>query len=103
VPFNSTNFHNLPEDVSGFEDLAEFSIEGIDGVLYTNHALAGWLTEDCTVNGTLVARNESVLVAGGHITLNHDERLTGTGGTCAPFSIYLPRVKGMASLSWEEK
>jgi len=103
VPFNSTNFHNLPEDVSDFEDLAELSVEGIDGVLYTNHAVAGWLTEDCTVNGTLVARNEAVLVAGGHIYLNHDERLTGTGGTCAPFSIYLPRVKGMASLSWEEK
>jgi hypothetical protein len=101
--FNSTNFHNMPEDISDFGDLADFQMGGIDGVLYTNHALAGWLEEGCTVNGALIGRNESLIVAGGHITLNHDERLTGTGGTSPPFGIYLPRVKGYASVSWEEK
>jgi len=101
--FNSTNFHNMPEGISDFDDLADFKISGIDGALYTNHAIAGWLEEGCTMNGALIGRNESLIVAGGHITLNHDERLTGTGGTCPPFSMYLPRVKGYASGSWEEK
>jgi len=102
VPFNSTNFHNLPDGISDYFDFAEFQVGGIDAVLYTNHAIAGWLQNECTVNGCFIGRNESLIVAGKRITFNHDERLTGTGGTCPPFQIYLPRVKGMASVSWEE-
>jgi hypothetical protein len=101
--FNSSNFHNMPEGISDYRDLADFKVAGIDGVMYTNHAIAGWLQEDCAVNGAMIARNESLIVAGGHISMNHDERLTGTGGTLPPFGIYMPRVRGMASVSWEEK
>ena len=103
APFSSANFHNMPDGVSHYRDLADFTVDGIDGALYTNHTVAGWLHEGCTVDGALIGRNESLIVAGGHITLNHDERLTGTGGTYPPFGIYLPRVKSYASVSWEEK
>jgi len=54
------------------------------------------------MNGGLVSRNESLICAGGHITLNHDPRLSQTGGLL-PFGIQLPPVKGYASVSWEEK
>jgi len=100
--FNSTNFSNMPEGVSDYLDFADFRIGGIDGILFTNHAVAGWLAEDFVLNGGLAGRNESLVVAGGHITLNHDPRLSQTGGLL-PFGIQLPPVRAFSSVSWEEK
>ncbi len=103
VAFNSGQFHNMPAAVGDYSDLADHTIHRIDGTLYTNHALAGWFDNNSQVNGAMVARNESLIVWGSHLELNHDERLTGTGGTAAPYSIYLPRIRGLTSVSWEEK
>jgi hypothetical protein len=101
--FDDSHFHNLPAGISSYGDFADFDVNRIDGTLYTNHALAGWFSDNGQVNGAMVARNESLIVWGSRLELNHDERLTGTGGTAAPYSIYLPRIKGLTSLSWEEK
>ncbi|KPJ49862.1 MAG: hypothetical protein AMJ41_02185, partial [candidate division Zixibacteria bacterium DG_27] len=51
APFSSANFHNMPDGVSHYRDLADFTVDGIDGALYTNHTVAGWLHEGCTVDG----------------------------------------------------
>jgi hypothetical protein len=103
VSFNSTNFHNMPGGISQYSDLAGLTIGGVDGTVYTNHACAGWFADNSEVNGALVARNESLIVNGSYLTMNHDERLTGSGGTVSSYGIYLPRVKGVTSVSWEEK
>jgi hypothetical protein len=102
VSFNSDNFHNMPAGVSSYGQLAGLTVGGVDGTLYTNHACAGWFSDNSEVNGALIARNESLIVNGSRLTLSHDERLTGSGGTSAPYGIYLPRVKGLTTLSWEE-
>ncbi len=100
--FNSSNYHNIPNGINNYSDLADFRVGAIDGILFSNHAVAGWMEEEFVMNGGLVSRNESLICAGGHITLNHDPRLSQTGGLL-PFGIQLPPVKGYASVSWEEK
>jgi hypothetical protein len=99
--FSSVNYHNMPEGIEDYRDLAEFRVEKIDGILFTNHAVAGWLLEEFVLTGTLVGRNEALICAGGHITLNHDPRLSQTGGLL-PFDIQLPPVRAFSSVSWEE-
>jgi len=99
--FNSTNFHNVPDGITDYRDLADFRAGGIDAILYSNHAVAGWLEEESVMNGALAARNEALLCAGGHMTFNHDHRLS-QGGGLLPFNIQSPPVKGFVLVSWEE-
>ena len=48
----------------------------IDAVLYTNHALAGFVPGSLTINGAMVARDDG-LIRNGALTINHDIRLLG--------------------------
>ncbi|MBD3170796.1 MAG: hypothetical protein GF307_15070 [candidate division Zixibacteria bacterium] len=100
--FNSSEYLGCPEGVA-WSDFADSRVGGIDGAIYTNHAVAGWFNDNSVVNGSLVARNEALIIGGTRITLNHDERLTsGSGGSASDYSIYLSRVKGSVTIAWEQ-
>ncbi|PJA27441.1 MAG: hypothetical protein CO189_07050 [candidate division Zixibacteria bacterium CG_4_9_14_3_um_filter_46_8] len=102
--WNSSNFLNCPTtpDLDTFAEFADNYIAGIDGVVYTNHALAGCFTDNGKTNGSLVARNESMVVYGTKITMNHDERLTNWGSGGTDYSIFLSRVKAVVTVAWEQ-
>jgi hypothetical protein len=103
--WDPSNFLNCPTDAANdtWTEFADDRVSKIDGAIYTNHALAGWLENNSVCNGSLVARNEAMIVGGPNLTLNHDERLTGTGGSSSSYSIYLSRVKGVATVAWEQQ
>jgi len=99
------NYLNCPTSSSEntFSKFADSKVGRIDGTIYTNHALAGCFYNNSNVNGALVARNEAMIVYGSAITLNHDERLTKWGSGAMDYSMYLSRVKGVATVAWEQE
>ncbi len=102
--WDPSDYLNCPTDPSEntFSKFADNKVGGIDGAIYTNHALAGCFYNNATINGSLVARNESMIVWGSKITMNHDERLTKWGSGGSDYSIYLSRVKGVVTVAWEQ-
>jgi len=71
-----TEFANLPEGVSTFADVATLNISKIEGVLYTNRAIAGFMAgaRDIIINGSLVSKDETIWV-NRNTTFNYDERI----------------------------
>jgi hypothetical protein len=68
----------------------------LDGVLYTNHALAGYVAaDDITFNGSLVSRDDAIVFNGDSLTINHDLRLVGDQGAqqvALPYAVTRPRL-----------
>jgi len=67
------NFYNAPAGTLSFSDIATNQISELNGVFYTNHAMAGW-GNSLVFNGAIVSKDESIL-AYNSITMNFDERL----------------------------
>lgn len=101
VSFSS--FDNLPSGVTNYSDFASSSVADMDGIFYTNHALAGWFTGGCEFNGSVVARNESMILTSGMVTLNHDERLSSDYQDLMAMNMYVPLTKAYSTISWEDK
>lgn len=93
---------NKPAGATTYAAISTTYISQIDGLLYTNHALAGlignWGT-GVTFNGAMVSRVESIIYRDVLIA-NHDERFIGGGGNV---NFPLPRNKQPSRiLSWKE-
>lgn len=101
--FNSTNFYNLDASVAAYSDFANFSVNRMDGVFYTNHAIAGWFDDYCQFNGSIVARNEAMILRGPHLTMNHDDRLSSSYQDLINMNIYMPLTKSFSTVSWEDQ
>ncbi len=103
VAFNSTNYYNLPSSVTNYSGFSSFSVSRMDGVFYTNHSIAGWFTDGCVFTGSVIARNEAMVLTGGHVTLNHDSRLTTSYRDLNNHHIYLPLIKSYSTVSWDDR
>jgi hypothetical protein len=101
--FNSANFYNLDPSVTSYSDFAEFAVNKMDGIFYTNHALAGHFKDDIEFNGSVVARNEAMVTHNGGVTMNHDERLSSKYQDLIDMNIYMPLTKSFSTVSWEDK
>jgi len=73
-------------------------VRHIDAVLYTNHMITGKIGA-CTINGTLVSRDEA-LIYSGSIDMNYDIRIRDGGYEY--IDIYLPREPTYRILYWSE-
>lgn len=67
-------FANLPSGTTKFSDIASNSINTVEGVLYTNHAIPGRLGNGAKFNGAIVSKDEA-LIYSNTIVFNYDERL----------------------------
>jgi len=99
----------LPNDVfqaliDPSDPLYSFSRDGqIDAVLYTNHAIAGYVPPKqhdgngynyFTMNGSMVSRDDALMIDSNFV-LNHDMRLSGQGGANnlgLPLALARPRL-----------
>lgn len=93
---------NKPPGITNYTTISTTYITQIDGILYTNHALAGlignWGT-GVTFNGAMVSRVESIIYRQS-LVANHDERFLEGGGSV---NFPLPRTKQpVRILSWRE-
>ena len=86
-----------------YSDFASSSVSDMDGIFYTNHALAGWFTGGCEFNGSVVARNESMIMTSGNLKLNHDERLSSRYQDLMAMNMYIPLTKSYSTISWVDK
>ena len=75
VPINQ--FSNLPAGTTKFSDLSSNSINTVEGILYTNHAIPGRLGPGAKFNGAMVSKDEA-LVYSNTLVFNYDERIKST-------------------------
>jgi hypothetical protein len=98
--FNSTNYHNLSPSITQYSEFSDFSVPKLDPIFYTNHAFAGWFNDNATFNGSVIARNESIIVNGSRVFMNHDSRLSQNYRDLMNMNIYLPVIKRYSTVSW---
>jgi len=111
IPANVTTFRQVTYwdetlDAPGISGSQKFP--QVDAVLYTNHFLGGYFDnrggysykndnrthfqnlQEITFNGAIISRNESMIFDANGIVIQHDERLSATGGEM--FNFTLPRI-----------
>ena len=75
----------------------------VTAVLYTNHALAGYMPGyGSSIFGSVVSRDEALAFGGDYASIIHDLRLTGSGQAATvalPLSIKRPRLVNLKELS----
>ena len=69
-----SQFDNLPGGVASFSDIATNSLNRLDGVLYTDHSIAGRVGNGVQLNGAVISKDE-VIIYRNNIFFNYDERL----------------------------
>ncbi len=95
---------NVPAGSPLFSAVSGTTFTEIDAVIYTNHALPALMIApsggDISFNGSIVSRNESIIYGARYLYMNHDERLSGSGGEI--FGMQPPNVwKPMTLTGWE--
>jgi cytoskeletal protein CcmA (bactofilin family) len=75
IQTNIRNFARCPAGVTSYNQVSTNSINKLEGILYTNHALAGLVGYNggLTTNGSLVSKDESIVYYT-RLTMNYDER-----------------------------
>jgi len=74
--------------IKQYDRIASTKVSRIDGILYTNHALAVRTTRELTFNGSITSRNEAIIY-GNNFTANYDRRMLGGGDNP---NVVLPKV-----------
>ena len=72
----------------------------IDGVIFTNHAFAGYAPGDVEINGSTVARDDALVFSGNDLAIIHDMRLISAQGAqqvALPQSLVRPKL-----MTWKE-
>jgi hypothetical protein len=98
--FNAANYFNLNPAITQYSGFADFSAARLDGIFYTNHAFAGWFNDNAVFNGSVIARNEAIVINGSHVTMNHDSRLSQNYVDLMAMNIYMPLIKRYSTVSW---
>jgi len=95
--------NNLGNNTVQYNTISTVEISQVDAVFYTNHTLAGLLTNwggDIQLNGSIISRNESIIYGANRLIMNHDERLTGRNGEF--FGLKVPESwDSLKPLLWE--
>ncbi len=98
-----TSFDNCPEGVTDFGDIADNTVNRLDGVFYTNHAFCGRTGNGAIINGAIISKDEAIIYRN-TITINYDERINSkyTSGENSVIDIDLPVSKKVEIIRWWE-
>jgi hypothetical protein len=77
-----------PQEIQNYNLISSTRVSRVDGILYTNHALAVRTTKEITFNGSITSRNEAIIY-GNNFTANYDRRMLGGGDNP---NLVLPKV-----------
>jgi hypothetical protein len=104
VPLDPANWGgNMPAGgIAAYSDIASISANCLDAVFYTNHSFCYYVTgtQDATLNGALVCRNENIIYTTPTVQFNYDCRLLG--GAKDLMNNMLPRlVDAPQFVRWE--
>ena len=97
------NFANCPSGVSNFWDIATNSVNHLDGIFYTNHAFAGRVGSEATMNGAVISKDEAIIYSN-TLDINYDERINSrySTGQNRLIDVGLPFAKKVDILRWWE-
>ena len=73
----------------------------IRGVIFTNHAVAGFTSGSAQVVGAVVARDDAFVFNGGRLEIDHDRRLIGSGASSRQIALPYEMKRPVLS-SWKE-
>lgn len=83
-------------------DYADTSITRIDATLYNNHAVMGKLGQNCSINGSMVCRDEAIIYSN-KLSFNWDIRLGSRSRDGMDIDLYLPMTIGDPQvIGWRE-
>jgi hypothetical protein len=96
------HYYEASMDDAAFQALLSMPSGGsqtltIDGILFTNHTLAGFVDGRVTINGSMVSRDDGLVFTGNRLRIAHDARLSGSQpsqSVALPFSIQRPSLCG---------
>jgi hypothetical protein len=96
-----TAFTNCPQGVSDFGDVADNTINRLDGIFYTNHAFAGRTGYGTIINGSIISKDEAIIYRN-TLTINYDERIHSryVTGQNRVIDINLPVSKKVEMVRW---
>lgn len=90
-PWSNFVGNSLPSSSAKYNSISSIGISRIDGILYTNHTLAALMapggSTEIQLNGAIISRNESIIYSASKLIFNHDERISGDGGSVFGFNV----------------
>ena len=96
-----SEFTNCPNGVRDFKDVADNTLNRMDGIFYTNHAFAGRTGNGMQINGSIISKDEAIVYRN-TITVNYDERIHSryTSGEERFIDVDLPVSKSVDIIRW---
>jgi hypothetical protein len=110
VVTNLTTIDNLPAGTTAFSQIATNAIGKLEGVFYTNHAVAGRLNGDgdttrtgsnAIVNGAMISKDEAIYFTN-TLDFNYDERVNSRYvGLDSGVDLDLPKILTIGVQEWK--
>jgi hypothetical protein len=101
VVANFSTIDNLPAGTTAFSQIATNAISTLEGIFYTNHAVAGRLGGNAVVNGAMISKDEAISFTN-TLVFNYDERVhsryLGHDGSA---ELDLPKILAIGVQEWK--
>jgi hypothetical protein len=94
---------NLPAGTTAFSQIATNAISTLEGVFYTNHAVAGRLGSGAVINGAMISKDEAIYFTN-TLAFNYDERIHSRyRGLASSVDLDLPKVLTIGVREWKSE
>jgi len=101
VQTDLTKLDNLPTGTTAFSQIATNAISTLEGVFYTNHAVAGRLGSNAIVNGSMISKDEAIYFTN-TLGFNYDERIQSRYmGLAGSVDLDLPQILTIGVSEWK--
>ena len=101
VVTNLSTIDNLPAGTTEFSQVATNAISTLEGIFYTNHAVAGRLGSNAVVNGVMISKDEAIRFTN-TLAFNYDERIHSRYlGLNSSVDLDLPKILAIGVQEWK--
>jgi len=101
VVTNLSTIDNLPAGTTEFSQVATNAISTLEGIFYTNHAVAGRLGSNAVVNGVMISKDEAIRFTN-TLAFNYDERIHSRYlGLDSGVDLDLPKILAIGVQEWK--
>ena len=101
VATDLSKIDNLPAGTTAFSQIATNAISTLEGIFYTNHAVAGRLGSNAVVNGVMISKDEAIYFTN-TLDFNYDERIHSRYlGIAGNVDLDLPKILTIGVQEWK--
>lgn len=98
---------NNPTLRARFREIAAAGVNRIDAIMYTNNMIGGqggWNGGGLTVNGSMICKDQAIVMYSVPVRINYDNRIKDRGDTSEPLiDLDLPRGPSFQRLTWQDR